>query len=166
MDKHNKEFWSEDEIRKGRDELIYSWGASDAMRDMCIDVDRSEGVYVWDKAGKKYIDWCSGAVSLNLGHTMPEGIRKAMTDQMDRCAFVYGDNHSTDARVRLTNIMAEMSPGDLNGFYFSSSGAEAVEAAIRMAKRFTGRNKVMSRYRSYHGGTPSALAATGDTRTW
>lgn len=136
------------------------------MRDICINVDRSEGVYFWDKAGKKYIDWCAGAVSLNLGHTMPPAIKKAMTDQMDRCAFVYGDNHSTDARIRLSNLMAEMSPGDLNGFYFSSSGAEANECAIRMAKRYTGRNKVMSRYRSYHGGTPSALAATGDARTW
>jgi taurine--2-oxoglutarate transaminase len=85
---------------------------------------------------------------------------------LDKSAFVYGDIASTDVRAKLCQLLKEVSPGDLNGFFFASSGAEANEAAFNMARRFTGRPKIMSRYRSYHGGTPGTLTATGDPRTW
>lgn len=121
---------------------------------------------MYDHDGKEYIDWCSGAVCINLGHTMPPQIKEAIVEQLDRSAFIYGDIASTDVRARLCQLLKELSPGDLNGFFFASGGSEANESAITMAKRFTGRSKIMSRYRSYHGGTPSGLAATGDPRTW
>lgn len=85
---------------------------------------------------------------------------------MDKSAFVYGDIASSDARAKLCQLMKEVCPGNLNGFFFASGGAEANESAFTMARRFTGRPKIMSRYRSYHGGTPGGLAATGDPRTW
>lgn len=72
----------------------------------------------------------------------------------------------TDARAKLCGLLAEVFPSDLNAFYFASSGSEANEAAMMMARKFTGRTKVMSRHRSYHGGTRNSLTATGDSRTW
>lgn len=72
----------------------------------------------------------------------------------------------TDMRAKLCGLLAEVFPSDLNAFYFASGGSEANEAACMMARRFTGRQKIMSRYRSYHGGTRNSLAATGDSRTW
>jgi len=72
----------------------------------------------------------------------------------------------TEARAKLCSLLGDISPGDLNGFIFASGGAEANECAIRMARRYTGRYKILSRYRSYHGGTTSTLAMTGDPRTW
>ena len=69
-------------------------------------------------------------------------------------------------RGRLSKLLSDICPGDLNTFMFPSSGAEAVEGAIRLARRYTGRSKIMSRYRSYHGHTTAALAATGDFRRW
>lgn len=102
----------------------------------------------------------------NLGHTMPDSVKEAMTNQINTVPFVYGDTMSSDVRARLTQLLREVSPGDLNGFFFASGGAEANESAFAMARKFTGRPKIMSRYRSYHGATPGALAATGDPRTW
>jgi taurine--2-oxoglutarate transaminase len=72
----------------------------------------------------------------------------------------------TDVRAKLSGLLAEVFPSDLNAFYYASSGSEANEAACMMARRFTGRPKIMSRYRSYHGGTRQSLAITGDARTW
>jgi len=145
---------------------IWSWGATDALRERTVNVDYAEGIYMFDHSGKRYVDWCSGAVCINLGHTMPDSIRTAITEQMDKSAFVYGDIASTDNRAKLCQLLKEVSPGDLNGFFFASGGSEANESAFTMARRFTGRPKIMSRARSYHGGTPGGLAATGDPRTW
>jgi len=89
-----------------------------------------------------------------------------MLKQLNECHYVYSDMGSTDNRARLVELMGEVFPGDLNGFYFASSGAEANEAAIRMAKKYTGRSKVMTRYRSYHGASAMTIAATGDPRCW
>lgn len=79
---------------------------------------------------------------------------------------MYSDTASTDARAKLCSLLAEVFPGDLNGFYLASGGAEANEAAIRMARKYTGRQKIMTRYRSYHGATETTIAATGDPRSW
>lgn len=166
LDKHNKEKWSDDEIATAiKDHSVFSWGASDPLRESCIHVDRAEGVYFYDSSGKKYMDWSAGAVCTNLGHTVPTKITEAVTKQMEEAAFVYGDLATHNPRARLCSLLAEVSPGDLNGFFFASGGSEANEAAIRIARRMTGRPKIMSRYRSYHGGSSSSLAMTGDPRT-
>jgi len=167
MANHSRQKWSKKEIEDAsEDTQIYGWGATNFMRDRAINVDRTEGIYMYDHDGKRYVDWCSGAMCSTLGHTMPASIRDAITTQMDHNSFVYGDTCSSEVRTRLCALMKELSPGDINGFFFASGGAEANESAFNIARKFTGRPKIMSRYRSYHGGTPGALAATGDPRTW
>jgi len=167
MARHKLAKWPVEEIKEAvTDAQIYAWGPTNFAKDRSVNVDRAEGIYVYDHSGKRYVDWCSGAMCSNLGHTMPEDIKKAIFDQIESVPFVYGDTMSSDIRARLCQLMKEISPGDLNGFFFTSGGAEANESAFNIARRFTGRPKIMSRYRSYHGGTPGALAATGDPRTW
>jgi adenosylmethionine-8-amino-7-oxononanoate aminotransferase len=125
---------------------------------------RGEGVFLFDDNGKDYLDWTSQAVCSNLGHTMPESVKEALTAQMNTLPFVYSGFGIYENRVRLSSLIAELLPGDLNGFLFPTSGAEANEAAIRMARRFTGKTKIINQYRSYHGGTTSTVTATGDFR--
>merc|ERR1719456_951038 len=86
--------------------------------------------------------------------------------QLDRAPFIYTGLGATEIRLRLAQLMSEVCPGDINGFVFPCGGGEANEAAIRMARRFTGKHKILNHYRSYHGGTTSTLAATGDFRRW
>lgn len=167
MEKHNKETWPIEDINAAlKKSSVFTWGASDALRDGCIHVDRAEGVYLFDRQGRKYLDWSAGAVCTNLGHTVPASIRKAAAVQLARVPFVYGDLCTHDPRARLSALLAEIAPGDINSFMFACSGAEANECAIRMARRYTGRQKIMSRHRSYHGGTSAPLAMTGDNRRW
>ena len=167
MNKHKKEDWSRNEIEQAmKDNSVYSWGATDPIHALAVHVERAEGVYLYDSDGKKYIDWSAGAVCSNLGHTVPEQIQAAAAKQMEEIAFVYGDLATNNARARLCGLLAELSPGNLNGFFFASGGSEANECAIRAARRYTGRPKIMSRPRSYHGGSTSSLAMTGDPRNW
>lgn len=88
---------------------------------------------------------------------------KAANDQLEKLAMVYGGLGTTEIRARMAKLCSELIPG-MTGFLFPCGGAEANEAAIRIARRFTGRPKIMTRYRSYHGGTAAALTATGDFR--
>lgn len=125
-----------------------------------------EGVYLYDDKGKQYLDWTSQAVCANLGHDLPESVVQAAAYQMRQLPFTYGGIGVTEARVRLNQLMSEILPGDLRAAVFPSSGAEANEAGIMMARRFTGRQKIISWYRSYHGATAAAGAATGDFRRW
>jgi taurine---2-oxoglutarate transaminase len=167
MARHHKEKWSDNEIQEAiKDNSVFSWGASDPLRDLAVHIDHAEGVYMYGSDGTKYMDWSAGAVCTNLGHTVPQKITDAVTKQMEEAAFVYGDLATHNPRARLCSLLAEIAPGDLNGFFFASGGSEANEAAIRIARRMTGRTKIMSRYRSYHGGSTAALAMTGDPRTW
>jgi len=167
LTKHNQANWSQEEVYEAtKAHSVFTWGASGPMLDSAIAVDRAEGIYMYDKAGKRYTDWSAGAACCNLGHTMPETIRQAILDQMQKVPFVYGDLAYHDPRARLCSLLAEVTPGDINAFVFACGGSEANEGAIRIARRFTGRHKVISRYRSYHGGTAAALAVTGDFRKW
>ena len=165
--KHSIEKWDHKDVSSAIERnSIFSWGASDALRETAIHASRTEGVYIYDENDKKYLDWSAGAVCTNLGHSVPESIKTAIVNQLDNNAFVYGDVATHDPRARLCALLAEISPGDLDSFFFASGGSEANEAAQRMARRFTGRPKIISRYRSYHGGSTSSLAMTGDPRTW
>lgn len=142
---------------------MLTWTHSDPAKDLPRIV-RAEGVYVWDAQGKKYLDWTSQAICVNLGHTVPETVLKAVETQMKECVYTYGGLGVVPARAKLSKLMAELTPGDITGFLFPCGGAEANEAAIRIARRFTGRQKIMTQYRSYHGGTAEALGSTGDFR--
>jgi taurine--2-oxoglutarate transaminase len=164
---HAQAEWSNERIHAAiKDNSVYSWGASDVLRKQTPLAKGAEGVYIIDEAGNKILDWSAGAVCSNLGHTMPKTIKDAAIAQMNKLPFVYGDLYTHEPRARLCALLGEISPADLNGFMFASGGAEANETAIRLARRYTNRPKIMSRYRSYHGGSTSALAMTGDPRTW
>ncbi|CAB9518434.1 phosphohydroxy-L-lysine phospho-lyase [Seminavis robusta] len=164
---HESSSWSTDALNTAiRDHSVFTWGPSDAIRKSCVLAKRAEGVYIYDQDDKQYLDWCAGAVCSNLGHSVPAEIQHAIQKQVQELPFVYGDFYVSEIRARLCHLLAQISPGSINGFLFASSGSEANEAAIRLARRYTGRHKIMSRSRSYHGGTSSALGITGDPRTW
>lgn len=159
--------WESEKIKKSRDEnpFMLTWAPGQARHNVPR-LTHGEGVYLFDDNGKKYLDWTSQAVCSNLGHSLPPSVINAATQQMSELPFVYGGIGVTEVRVRLNQLMSEIIPGNLKAAVFPSSGAEANEAGIMMARRFTGRKKVISWYRSYHGATANALSATGDFRRW
>lgn len=145
--------------------VMASWGTGVAAAALPLMV-RAEGVFLYDAAGKQYLDWTSQAVCSNLGHTVPAAVKEAVVSQLNHLPYVYSGMGITEVRCRLAQLMAEILPGDLSGLLFPCGGAEANEVAIRLARRFTGRQKILTHYRSYHGGTATSLAATGDFRRW
>mmetsp|Transcript_62042 Transcript_62042/g.73495 ORF Transcript_62042/g.73495 Transcript_62042/m.73495 type:complete len:504 (+) Transcript_62042:129-1640(+) len=159
--------WSQEKLNDSRSNtpFMLTW-APGAARHKAPVITHGEGVYLFDERGNKYLDWTSQAVCANLGHSIPESIVSAAAEQMRTLPFVYGGVGVTEIRVRMNQLMSEILPGDLRAAVYPSSGAEANEAGIMMARRFTGRNKIMSWYRSYHGATGNALSATGDFRRW
>jgi taurine--2-oxoglutarate transaminase len=161
---HGSDAWSLDEVEAARDtNTMMHWGATNAIAGLPF-ITKAEGVYLYGRDGKRYIDWTSQAVCNNLGSSVPPAVMSAIVEQLETVPFVYGGLALTDVRVRLSALLSEVLPGDLTGLLFPSGGSEANEAAVRMARRFTGRRKILSQYRSYHGGTSSALGATGDFR--
>ena len=159
--------WSSEKLNASRKEnpFMMTWVPGKA-RDNVPNMTHGEGVYLYDDRGNQYLDWTSQAVCANLGHDVPKSVVQAAAYQMTQLPFTYGGIGITEARTRLNQLMSEILPGDLRAAVFPSSGAEANEAGIMMARRFTGRQKVISWYRSYHGATQGAGAATGDSRRW
>lgn len=165
-DCHWDDSWTSDMLQQSAEShAMNTWGPSRPLSNAVV-VERGEGVYLYDKKGKEYLDWTSQAVCSNLGHSVPPAIKAAMNKQLDSIPMVYGGIGATEVRLRLAHLMSEICPGDINGFVFPCGGGEANEAAIRMARRYTGRHKILNQYRSYHGGTTSTLTATGDFRRW
>lgn len=157
--------WSKAQIdNAAQKHVMFTYGPTDAQRDAVPLLRRGAGSYLYDDEGKAFLDWTSQAVCANLGHTVPSSVKEAILNQLDTLPYVYGGLGLVEPRARLAALLGELLPADLNGFLFPSSGAEANEAAIRIARQYTGRSKVLTRYRSYHGGTANALAATGDFR--
>ncbi len=131
----------------------YPWG---------IEVENAEGCYIWDKQGKKYLDLISGIAVTNIGHRHPHVIN-AIKDQLDKYQHVipFGE-FSQDPQNKLAEKLASLLPDSLNCSYFVNSGAEAVEASLKLAKRITGRYEVVAMKSSYHGATHGALSVTGN----
>lgn len=129
-------------------------------------LDRAEGIHMWDKAGKRYLDGSSGAMVSNIGHSNP-AVLEAMRRQMDKSTFGYRLHFQTEASEALAARLAGYSPEGMNKVFFVSGGSEAVESTIKLARQhavITGqgsRHKVISRMPSYHGSTFGALAVTG-----
>jgi taurine--2-oxoglutarate transaminase len=158
--------WSSEQIRSAVvDSVLMTWNPGKAKHALPI-ITRGQGVYLYDDQGKQYLDWTSQAVCSNMGYTLPGSVVEAVTRQLTNLPFVYGGLGMTEIRARFSSLMSELLPGDLQGMVFPSSGSEANEAAIVMARRYTGKFKVISSYRSYHGGTANALSATGEMRRW
>ncbi len=122
----------------------------------------AQGSWFWDSNGKRYLDFQSQLVNLNLGHQHPK-IIEAIKQQADKLCYI-SPAMGNDARSELAALIAQITPGDLNTTFFTCGGASANETAIRIARHFTGRQKIIARYRSYHGATGGALSLTGDPR--
>lgn len=126
-------------------------------------VARAEGVYFYTPEGQRILDFNSQLMSVNIGHSHPKVI-DAIKKQLDsQLLFVYPGT-ATEIRARVGRLLAEVVPGDINTFFFTLGGAEANENAIKIARTYTGRHKILSRYRSYHGSTHLASSLTGDPR--
>jgi taurine--2-oxoglutarate transaminase len=141
---------------------LYEWSAQAHVDP--IPVAKAKGVYFWTPEGKRFIDFNSQLMCVNVGHGEPRVI-KAIQDQAATLAYA-NPFMATEARARLGQKLAQICPGDIDVFFFTNGGAEATENAIRLARLATGRHKILARYRSYHGGTGAALTATGDPRRW
>ncbi|MCO4763466.1 MAG: aminotransferase class III-fold pyridoxal phosphate-dependent enzyme [Myxococcales bacterium] len=141
---------------------MYSWAKGNAVNP--LPVARAEGIHFWTPDGKRFIDFNSQLMSVNAGHGHPK-IKAAMKKQIDEMLFVFPGT-ATEPRAKLGAKLAEIAPGDINHFFFTLSGAESNENAIRAARIFTGRQKILSRYRSYHGATNLCMQLTGDPRRW
>ena len=141
---------------------LYEWSAQANVDP--IPVAKAKGIYFWTPEGKRFLDFNSQLMCTNIGHSHPRVV-KAIQDQAATLAYA-NPFMATEARARLGVKLAEIAPGDMDTFFYTNGGAEAVENAIRIARVVTGRHKIMVRYRSYHGGTAGALSLTGDPRRW
>jgi taurine--2-oxoglutarate transaminase len=145
-----------------RRHTIFEWSAQASVDP--IPVARAKGIYFYTPEGKRFIDFNSQLMCVNIGHGDQRVIR-AITEQAQTLAYA-NPFMATEARARLGAKLAEITPGDIDAFFFTNGGAEANENAIRIARLFTGRHKIVARYRSYHGGTAGSLSLTGDPRRW
>jgi taurine--2-oxoglutarate transaminase len=145
-----------------RKHTIYEWSVQTKVDP--IPVARAEGVYFWTPEGKRFLDFNSQLMCTNVGHSHPRVVR-AIQEQAATLAYA-NPFMATEVRARLGAKLAQITPGDMDSFFFTNGGAEAVENAIRIARVVTGRHKILVRYRAYHGGTAGALTLTGDPRRW
>lgn len=145
-----------------RAHVFHSWSAQQALNPLAIA--SAEGCYVWDYNGKRYLDFSSQLVNTNIGHQHPR-VTRAIAEQAARLATI-APQHANEARGQAAQRIVELAPDGMSKVFFTNGGADANENAIRMARLYTGRDKVLSFYRSYHGNTGAAIASTGDPRRW
>jgi taurine--2-oxoglutarate transaminase len=142
--------------------VFHSWSA---QRDVdLVAVSGAGGSYFWDYEGKRYLDFSSQLINLNIGHAHPKVVAAIQRQAAKLCTL--GPHLANDQRGIAARLVAEQAPGGLCKVFFTNGGAEAVEHAVRMARCATGRPKVATAYRSYHGSTGTALHLTGDPRRW
>ena len=151
---------AEEIVRLCKEHSMFSWAKGDAVSPWPIA--GAEGIYLIDTDGEKIIDFNSQLMSVNIGHGHPK-VREAMKRQIDELLYVW-PGAATEIRARVSAKMAALVPGDLNTFFYTLGGAEANENAIKAAKLYTGRSKILARYRSYHGATNATMQLTGDPR--
>ncbi|HYN68377.1 MAG TPA: aspartate aminotransferase family protein [Ornithinibacter sp.] len=145
-----------------RDHVFHSWSAQAALNPLAVA--GAEGSYVWDYDGTRYLDFSSQLVNVNIGHQHPKVVA-AIQEQAAKLSTV-APQHANDIRGEAAQRIAALAPPGLNKVFFTNGGADANENAIRMARIHTGKHKVLSFYRSYHGNTGASVTATGDPRRW
>ncbi|MDH2416173.1 aspartate aminotransferase family protein [Nocardioides sp. CER19] len=145
-----------------RAHVFHSWSAQGALRPMVVT--KSEGSYIWDADDNRLLDFTSQLVFTNLGHQHPRIVRAIQEQAATLCTVA--PQHANAARSEAARLIACHTPEGLDKIFFTNGGADANEHAIRMARLHTGRHKVLSSYRSYHGGTDLAINLTGDPRRW
>ena len=151
-----------DIVDLSRKHTLFEWSAQSKVDP--IPVARAKGIYFYTPEGKRFIDFNSQLMSVNIGHG-DERVIQAIAEQAATLAYA-NPFMATEVRARLGAKLAEITPGDIDTFFFTNGGAEANENAIKLARFFTGRHKIIARYRSYHGATAGAITLTGDPRRW
>lgn len=149
-------------VSDDRDLVFHSWSAQAARS--AVPVAGAEGSWFWDHEGRRYLDGSSQLVNVNVGHQHPVLVEAVAEAARDLCTL--GPAHAHESKVGAARKILDHTPGDLSKVFFTNAGADAVEHAVRMARHHTGRPKVLSRYRSYHGGTALAMTLTGEPRRW
>jgi taurine--2-oxoglutarate transaminase len=145
-----------------KNHLISSWSVQGALDPMAVA--GAEGCWFWDYDAKRYLDFASQLVNVSIGHQHPKLVA-AIKEQADKLCTI-GPPMATEPKSTLARLVAEVTPGDISMTFFTNGGAEANENAIKLARWYTGRHKVIARYRSYHGATAGAMTLTGDPRRW
>ncbi|MDB5228163.1 MAG: tpa [Bacteroidota bacterium] len=147
-------------IKDNQDYTLFSWSKQKGTSPIAVKY--GEGVYLYDYDGKRYIDFSSGLMNVNIGHGN-QRVTDAVVKQMQEVAYVT-PSCVTKVRGDLGKKLAEMCPGDLNKAFFTVCGATTIENAIKLARIYTGRHKILARYQSYHGATYGVISAGGDPR--
>ena len=145
-----------------RAHVFHSWSAQAGLKPLAIAA--AEGSYFWDYDGHRYLDFSSQMVNTNIGHQHPK-VTAAIAAQAAKLATI-APQHANEARGEAATRLADLAPDGFDKVFFTNGGADAIENAIRMARLHTGRAKVLSFYRSYHGNTGAAISSTGDPRRW
>ncbi len=143
-----------------REYVVHSWSVQSGLDPIVIV--RTQGVYMWDENGKRYLDMTSQVMNQNIGHQHPKVV-KAIQRQADKVCYV-APGVAYETRSLLGKALAQVTPGDLKRFFFTLGGADANENAVKIARAYTKKWKIITRYRSYHGATYGAIALTGDPR--
>lgn len=151
---------AQDIIRDSMEHTIFSWSKQKGINPIAIK--HGEGVYLYDYNDKRYIDFSSGLMNVNIGHG-DQRVTNAVMKQMQEVSYVT-PSCVTKARSELGKKLAEICPGDLNKAFFTLGGADSIENAIKLARLYTGKHKILSRYKSYHGSTNVAMSVSGDPR--
>ncbi len=151
---------NEEILKNNLDYTLFSWGKQGGLNP--INVSYAEGSYFYDREGKRYLDFSSQLMNVNIGHGN-QRITEAVAKQMKEMSYAY-PGMATDVRGRLGKKLAQITPGNLTKTFFTLGGAEAIENAIKLARMYTGRYKIIAHYRAYHGATYGAISAGGDPR--
>jgi taurine--2-oxoglutarate transaminase len=147
-------------IQDNLDYTLFSWSKQKGIAP--IAVRNAEGVYLYDYDGKRYIDFSSGLINVNIGHGN-QRVTDAVVRQMQEVSYVT-PGCVTKARGELGKKLAEITPGNLKKTLFTVCGATAIENAVKLARLYTGRHKIIARYRAFHGSSYGAMTAGGDPR--
>lgn len=150
----------EEVLRNNLDYTLFSWSKQKGIDPICVH--RAEGVYLYDYDGKRYLDFSSGLMNVNIGHG-DQRVTDAVVKQMQLVSYVT-PSCATQVRGDLGKKLAEICPGSLNKAFFTLCGATSIENAMKLARLYTGRHKIITRYRAFHGATYGAMTAGGDPR--
>ena len=149
-------------VAADRAHVFHSWSAQAGLNPLAVAA--AEGCYLWDFDGNRYLDFSSQLVNANIGHQHPK-VTAAIAAQAARLTTL-APQHASEVRGQAAAALAALAPDGMEKVFFTNGGADANENAIRMARLHTGRPKVLSYYRSYHGNTGAAITSTGDPRRW
>ncbi|MFN0212794.1 MAG: aminotransferase class III-fold pyridoxal phosphate-dependent enzyme [Saprospiraceae bacterium] len=147
-------------VHDSLEHTLFSWSKQSGLNP--IHIKSAKGVYLYDNDGKRYLDFSSQLMNVNIGHGN-QRITEAVKRQMEQISYAY-PGMVTDVRAALGKKLAEIVPGNLSKTLFTLGGSEAIENAIKLARFYTGRHKIIAHYRSYHGGTYGAISVSGDPR--